>query len=58
MTRKINLPAYCSPRTGQSSGGIEDCDHDYPPDSKIEYSNLVKWQCSKCGMTRSYEVYQ
>lgn len=56
--RKIELPEYCCPFTGRSRGGDEDCDHDYSPKSRVEYDDIVEWVCSKCGMIRSYEVYQ
>jgi hypothetical protein len=55
--RKIELPNYCSPFTGRSIGGSEECEHDYPPESKVEHDTYVEWTCSKCGMIRSYEVY-
>ena len=58
MNRKISLPDYCCPPTGQSKGGDSECDHDYPPESKIEHDTWVQWACSKCGMKRSYEVYE
>ena len=54
--RKISLPEYCHPLTGQSTGGDPDCDHDYPAESCTETPELVSWTCSKCGMRRSYEV--
>lgn len=55
--RKIDLPDYCHPMTGHSKGGDEDCDHDYPPESKVSRDEYVYWTCSKCGMRRYYEVY-
>jgi len=58
MNRKIELPDYCCPFTGVSSGGDSDCDHDYLPESRESYPEYVVWTCSKCGMKRSYEVYQ
>ena len=57
MNRKINLPEYICPFTGHSSGGDENCDHDYDPDSRKETVYLAMWTCTKCGMVRSYEVY-
>lgn len=57
MNRKIDLPEYCSPFTGERRLGKDDCDHDYPPESKNEHDTFVEWTCSKCGMIRSYEVY-
>lgn len=56
--RKINLPEYCCGLTGWSEGGSEECDHDYPPESKDEKCEYVCWTCSKCGMRRCYEVFQ
>lgn len=55
--RKIDLPTYCCPETGYSLGGDPGCDHDYPPESKEEFSTYVVWTCVLCGMRRSYEVY-
>jgi hypothetical protein len=57
LGRKIELPDYCHPMTGRSSGGRNDCDHDYPPESKEEHAEYVIWRCSRCGMRRSYEVF-
>ena len=54
--RKIELPQYCHCLTGRSSGGNALCDHDYPPESRVEVDEIVTWTCSKCGMRRSYEV--
>lgn len=56
--RKIELPDYCSPFTGKSSGGDASCDHDYPREAKDEEPEFVTWTCSKCGLRRSYEVLQ
>lgn len=56
MGRKIDLPEYCVPATGASEGGDPTCDHDYPPESKVEHDDWVEWKCSRCGMRRSYEV--
>jgi len=56
--RKIALPSYCCPHGCQTSGGDKDCDHDYPPESKVEHTTYVTWRCSKCGMRVSFEVYQ
>lgn len=54
--RKIKLPDYCCPFGGWSTGGDENCDHDYSPESKDEHDDYVCWTCSKCGMRRCYEV--
>ena len=54
--RKIDLPNYCCPFGGWSHGGDESCDHDYPPESKVERDTYVRWTCSKCGMKRYYDV--
>ena len=56
--RKIVLPEYVCPFTGFSLGGDKDCDHDYPPESHEEGDEISTWVCSKCGMRRSYEVYE
>ena len=56
--RKIELPHHCCPYGGWSKGGDEDCDHDYPPESKEPHDEYECWTCSKCGMKRCYEVYQ
>lgn len=63
QNRKIILPDYCCPFGGWSKGGDENCDHDYPPESRKEHDpfkgpSYVCWTCSKCGMKRCYEVYQ
>ena len=58
MNRKIELPDYCCPFTGVSKGGKKECDHDYPPESKEEFDTYIQYTCSKCGMKRSYEVYE
>ena len=55
--RKIKLPDYCHPFTGRSYFGDESCEHDYPPESKVEKDTTVSWTCSRCGMRRCYEVY-
>jgi hypothetical protein len=57
VNRKIILPEYYCPFAGNSIGGDENYDHDYPPESKKNYDTYVTWTCSKCGMIRSYEVY-
>ena len=58
MNRKIDLPEYCCPSDRNVSGGKEDCDHDFPLESKREYDTYLKWTCSKCGMRISFGVYQ
>ena len=58
LHRKIDLPDYCCPHTCSTAGGDEDCDHDYPPESKLEHDDWVEWTCSHCGMRTSFEVYQ
>lgn len=58
MNRKIELPDYCCPATAKFRNGDTDCDHDYPPESKVEHSTYVEWTCSKCGGTFSAEVYE
>lgn len=57
MNRKIDLPEYCNPYTAQFRYGDEDCDHDYPPESKVEHDDWVEWKCSKCDGKLSMEVY-
>jgi hypothetical protein len=58
MNRKIPLDIHIyNPYTGISSGGKEDCDHDYPPTPTRDEATFAEWVCSKCGMKRSYEVY-
>jgi hypothetical protein len=55
--RKIPLgDAYCQ-FTGCSSGGREDCDHDFDPKPTREYPSWAEWTCTRCGMRRRYEVY-
>jgi len=53
--RKINLPEYCVPY-GESSGGKNDCDHDFPPESRRDYEYCAQWTCSICGMVATFEV--
>ena len=59
MNRKIPLDTsvYC-PYTGESNGGDEKCDHDYDPQPIKEESEWAEWKCTKCGMVRTYEVWQ
>jgi hypothetical protein len=54
--RKIALPNDCSPFTGVSRSGEEDCDHDY---YYLKDDDVRRhWKCSKCNMERSYEFFQ
>jgi hypothetical protein len=57
MNGKIELPSYCNPRTLRTSGGENECDHDYPPESKRESTHYVWYRCSKCNMRTEFEVY-
>jgi len=57
MNRKIDLPDYCCPMDLQTMGGNEECDHDYPPESKVEHDTYLEWQCSKCNMRTTVGVY-
>lgn len=56
MNRKIDLPLYCCPFGYKTEGGDKNCDHDYPPETKVEEAEWVSWKCSKCGMTVYFEV--
>ncbi len=58
QARKVVLPEYCCPQTLKFSGGDKNCNHDYPPESKIEHDEWVEWTCSKCSGTLTVEVYQ
>jgi len=44
--------------TGRSLYGDDNCDHDYPPESRKDHDTHIEWTCSKCGLVRSYEIYQ
>lgn len=57
-SRKIELPPHCCPHDVEYYGGDNNCDHDYPPESKNEEDTYVSWRCSKCGMITSFGVYQ
>ncbi len=58
MNRKIplNTDTFCI-NSGYSKGGDDKCDHDYPPESKVEEDEFAYWTCSKCRMRRYYEVW-
>jgi len=56
--RKIALPEYCCPSDHTISGGRDDCDHDYPPESLVEHCEYLTWTCSRCGLVISFGVYQ
>lgn len=58
LSRKIELPDYCCPRDVWTQGGDPNCDHDYPPESKVEHAEFVQWKCSKCKMQTCFGVYQ
>jgi len=57
--RKIPLDTsiFC-PYNGTSSGGDENCKHDYPPKPTVESPSFAEWTCSKCGMRRTYQVWE
>lgn len=57
MNRKIELPSYCCPHTVKFRDGDLICDHDYPPEDKVEHDTYVEWKCSKCGGVMSVEIY-
>lgn len=54
--RKIDLPDFYCPYA-YTSGGDEDCDHDYDPKpiSKSDYG--ATWACTKCGMKTTFDVW-
>ena len=55
--RKIDLGEHFHPLTGKSSGGDANCDHDYDEKPTKEYDDWAYWTCTRCGLRRSYEVY-
>lgn len=56
--RKIDLPECCI-SIGGHYGGNENCDHDYPPESRqLHDEEYYSWRCSKCGMKSCYEISQ
>jgi len=58
MNRKIDLDEeYFNPLTGISIGGKKNCDHDYPPESKVSKDDYAYLTCSKCEMKRIYEYW-
>ena len=56
--RKIPLDAnlYCI-HTGNSKYGKEGCDHDYEPEPTRSEIHFAEWTCTRCGLVRSYEVW-
>jgi len=56
--RKIDVPDYCCKSDIQTRHVDDDCDHDYPPESKKEHDTFVEWTCSRCGGVVSLGVYQ
>ena len=56
-SRKIELPNYCCALDVNMAGGDKDCDHDYPPESKVENDTYVLWTCSRCDMKTSFGVF-
>jgi hypothetical protein len=53
----LDMSVYCV-ATGTSVGGDEDCDHDYPPEPERTEATFATWGCTKCGMKRTYEVWE
>ena len=58
MNNKIYLDVEIyNPLTGSSSGGDKTCDHNYPDKPNVNEAEFGTWICTKCGLKRTYEVW-
>jgi hypothetical protein len=51
LDQQVYCPvAYCE-------GGERECDHDYPPEPYKSDFDYATWQCTRCGMRTTFEVW-
>jgi len=53
--RMFSIPGEYEPTSGSITGGNINCMHDFPPELEKKEKDAISWQCSRCGMIRTYK---